>query len=493
MAHRGLFDADSLAFGSPDGSGAGLSVHDAEEVARRVGEGVRSGMAALRERGGAWLRGGGGGGGASEPGTAPSAAGSAYSRSAPQLGMGGLPSMSARQATSAPGGTAETSPAAGTVKVVDLVASMRGPAPPASSRSRSSAPPALKAVAHFRPYGQQVALVSLSPASTMVLVAPAAGHSFDVFELKPSVPVGVSATSTAMGAVGGNGVDDHVWHRYRLQRGYTSALAASASWSLDGRFVAVSTAKGTAHLWAVQPGGGTPRIESHLAPQVVNADELAPLSVALGSIARVRQPRTHVNAPSSSSPRAPTHAPMPAAVVFLPKSGSTSSALQPTRPDDRSPPSFQDVLVLRPSTSSATLHRLTAQRSPPPATTPSAAADLVRSGDVGRLASTAVSGLSQLMRSRGGALLGSTAGGSAGVPGPTGASARTASGAAAQERSGAWSVRCVGVAEWAVGREEGASDVREAVRGVEKVDKVAIKGVRCVLSDPPFCLRRVLY
>ncbi|GAA5846088.1 hypothetical protein JCM9279_004782 [Rhodotorula babjevae] len=506
LAHRGQFDADALsAFGSADGPGAGFSVHDAEEVARRVGEGVRSGMAALRERGGSWLRGGGGGGSA-EPGAASSTAGGAYSKSAPQLGMGGLSSMSSRQGTSGPSAAAEASPAVGTVKVVDLVTSTRAPAPHTTSRSRSTAPPALRVAAHFRPYAQQVALVSLAPSSTMILVASAAGHSFDIFELKPAVPIGVSATSssTSMGAVGGDGLEAQVWHRYRLQRGYTSALAASASWSLDGRFVAVSTIKGTAHVWAVQPGGGTPRIESHFAPQVNNAEELAPLSVGLGSVARVRQPRVNVASSSSSRPRASAYAPMPVAVIFLPKSGSAASSLQPPFTRERSPPSFQDVLVLRPSTGSATLHRLTAQRSPPPTTTPSAAADLVRSGDVGRLASTAVSGLSQLMRSRGGALLGSTMGGGAGAHGPPGSSARAGVGAGApgQEGNGAWSVRCVGIAEWAVGREHGAgaSEVREEVRALEKVDQPALKGVRFsafaeieTCSRSPLVLPRSIY
>ncbi|GAA5910003.1 hypothetical protein JCM8208_006410 [Rhodotorula glutinis] len=499
LAHRGQFDADALSFGSPDGPGAGFSVQDAEEVARRVGEGVRSGMAALRERGGSWLRGGGGGGGAGETGAGAATTSGAYSRSAPQLGTGGLTSMTAGQATSAAGAAVEASPAAGTVKVVDLVASSRAPAP------RSSSSPALKVVAHLRPYGQQVALVSLSPASTMVLVASAAGHSFDVFELKPSVPVGLSSTSTTVGSVGGvAGVEGQVWHRFRLQRGYTSALAASATWAIDGRFVAVSTAKGTAHVWAIQPGGGAPHLESHFARRVTNADELAPLSVALGSIARVRQPRSSLASPSSVGPRAPVHALMPAAVVFLPKSGSASSALQPPPSRDRSPPSFQDVVVLRPSTGSATLHRLTAQRSSPPATTTSAAADLVRSGDVGRIASTAVSGLSQLMRSRGGALLGSSASGGAGAHGPSSASARAGAGpgsaTAAQERSGAWSVRCVGVAEWAVGREKGASEVREEVRALEKVEGSATKGIRYsafaeieTCSRSPLVLPRSIY
>ncbi|GAA5942947.1 hypothetical protein JCM3775_001234 [Rhodotorula graminis] len=503
LAHRGQFDADALPLGSPDGPGAGFSVQDAEEVARRVGEGVRSGMAALRERGGSWLR--GAGAGTSESGPKAARPSGAYSQSAPQLGSGGLSSsMSVREGTSAHGAATETSPAAGTVKVVDLVASLRAPVPRPPTTARSSTPPVLQVVAHFRPYGQQIALVSLSPAATMVLVASAAGHSFDVFELKPSVPVGVSATSSSLGIVGGGGgaAEGQVWHRYRLQRGYTSALAAAATWSVDGRFVAVSTAKGTAHTWAVQPVGGMPRLESHFASQLTNAEELAPLSVALGSVARVRSPRPNVVLSSSAGPRAPTHAPLPAAVVFLPKSDSASSALRPPPSLDHFPPSFQNVLVLHPSTGSATLHRLTAQRSSMPATTTSAAAELVRTGDVGRLASTAVSGLSQLMRSRGGALLGSTASGGAGAHGPSSGSASSAAAAAttAQERSGSWSVRCAGVAEWAVGRGKGASEVRVEVRALEKVGVTATKGIRYsafaeieTCSRSPLVLPRSIY
>lgn len=483
LAHRGQFDGDALSFGgSPEGVAAGFSVtvQDAEDMARRVGEGVRSGVAALRERGGSWLR---GAGTASMPSTS-GGGGSPYSRSAPQFGAGGLSPTTGRQIASAGAGTGEAaSPAAGTVKVVDLAASAAAPAASnGSSKARESTGSAVKVVAHFRPYGQPLALVSFSPASTMLLVASAAGHSFDVFELKPSVPVGVSAmssaASTASTGTAPDGSDSKVWHRYRLQRGFTPALAASASWSTDGRFVAVSTAKGTAHVWAVQPGGGgTPRLESHFAPQVSNADELAPLSVTLGSVARVRHPRPAAAAPAASPSAASAdlrtrpQAPLPVAVAFVPKRDSAASALRPTPPRDRPTttiPAVQDVLVLRPSTGSATLHRLTAQRAPPPATTPGAAAEAVRAGDVGRLASTAVSGLSQLMRSRGGALLGG-----AGGPGAA------AGGGGAREGNGAWSVRCVGVAEWTVRREEGAGEVKEEVL-IEKAHRQATKGLRCV-------------
>ncbi|BGP39890.1 hypothetical protein JCM10450v2_003864 [Rhodotorula kratochvilovae] len=461
LAHKGQFDAElplPAPFATADGS-AGFTVQDAEEMARKVGEGVRSGVAALRERGGQWLRG--------ANGDAAPAEGHAYSKSAPQLGArGGAPA----------GSTAiEASPAAGTVKVVDLVASCAAPAPQAKGKARAPPVPQMKLVAHFRPYGSALALLSLAPAGTTLLAASAAGHSFDVFELKPVVPVGVSATASAAASTSGEGAGKF-WHRYRLQRGFTSASASSASWTPDGRFVAVATSKGTAHVFALQPGGGAPRLESHFAPRVRNAEELAPLSVALGSVARVRSPP----APAPGGGGGGAHV----AVAFLSKRTSAASALRPApapavRGKLAALPPFQDVLVFRPLSASATLHRLRAVPTPAPASA-SAAAELARAGEVGRLASTAVSGLTQLMMRRGAA-----------------AAAKTGK----EEGAGEWSVRCEGMAEWAVGRERGAKEVREEVGAeIGKVERAEGKGVRYsafaeieTCSRSPLVLPRSIY
>ncbi|GAA6048287.1 hypothetical protein JCM3770_006521 [Rhodotorula araucariae] len=490
LAHRGQFDAELPLAGSFVPDGAGFTVQDAEHVARRVGEGVRTGVAALRERGGQWLRG--------APGEAATDERRANSQSVPQ--QLGAANLAAAAGAGAGAGAAETSPAAGTIKVVDLVASCSMPASASWAKVRGPPAPETKVVAHFRPYGTPLALVSLSPAGTMLLAASAAGHSFDVFELKPAVPVGISATSAAALTSGLDG-GGTVWHRYRLHRGFTSASAASASWSVDGRFVAVTTGTGTAHVFALQPGGGAPQLASHFGPRVRNADELAPLSVALGSIARVRSP-------PSATPGAPRATRPPAVVAFLPQRDSAASALRPTPVPVPAAgrnshsytaavaaaaaaaaavgapplPPFQDALILRPAAAAATLHRLSVSRAPSPL---AATTELARAGDVARLASTAASALTQLMKSRGGPLLGA------------GGAGTTQDDGAARE----WAVKCVAMAEWVVGRDGGAKEVREEVRGqVAEVARTGCRGTRYsafaeieTCSRSPLVLPRSIY
>lgn len=94
---------------------------------------------------------------------------------------------------------------------------------------------------------------------------------------------------------------------------------------------------------------------------------------------------------------------------------------------------FQDLLVFYPHSSLTILERL--QVSLAPASTVEAATR----GDVGRIATTAVSGLSQLMKSRGGVV-----------------------GQGSSEKKREWIVGCSAKAEWEVGR-DGEGEVKEMV------------------------------
>lgn len=84
-----------------------------------------------------------------------------------------------------------------------------------------------KTSAHFRPTESSVAVLSFDPSGTMLLTGSSESRAFHVFELR--------------GAEQGR-----LWHRFDLSRGMTSARAEAASWSEDGRFVSISTARGTA-------------------------------------------------------------------------------------------------------------------------------------------------------------------------------------------------------------------------------------------------------
>ncbi|BGP31941.1 hypothetical protein JCM10296v2_003720 [Rhodotorula toruloides] len=453
LAHKGLFEPDlPNLLASPSASSAmgvaGFAVKEAPDVARRVGEGVMSGVNALREAGMTYWnqrR-------ASEGGEADSTSGGALSRSAPQqVGAMGR-KMSSPTATRLSSGYGEVEDSsAGTVVVVDLLS----PTSPSTTRSSArsapstSPPPPLKVVHHFRPYAQPVAHLSFSPSSTSLLASASNGHYFDIFELKPAVPVGTSATSspsTSASPVASSGLGK-VWHRHRLQRGFTSATTVESSWSVDGRFVAVSTDKGTAHVYAVEPSGGVPNLEDHFKPKVANAQELPGLSVPLSSVARIRHPL--LSAPSSEEDARRSLHPeplLPVSIAFIPKSTSLASSLTPwpTNKRDLVPPSLQDLIIFRPSLGSSTLYRLTPVETAPLAS----ATESVARGDVGKLATTAVSGLTQMMKTRGAGLLKDGLGGLTRAP-------------EGKETKKSWSVQTEAVAEWKLAREEGWPEVRE--------------------------------
>ncbi|KAI5474666.1 WD40/YVTN repeat-like-containing domain containing protein [Pseudohyphozyma bogoriensis] len=426
LSQRGMFDSDHhddpYGPASPpqngfmgDGRTAGQVGGD---VARRVGEGVLSGVKAIGDLGFSYWNARGGGG---EAQASTSVAGKHFSKSAPLPSVPGFerrspplrPSASTR--TSSSGETATS----GTVIALDLLSySPPSTTKPARRRPSRSAPPSgLKVVAHFRPYHHSIALLSLAPSSSLLLTASAQGHAFDVFEMKPAVPVGVSATEAER--MSDEPSTGKVWHRYRLNRGYTSARTTMASWSSDLRFVGVGTGKGTTHIYAIQPFGGKPHLETHFAPKVTNAQELQPLSVSLSTISRIRR---------SSSPGNPDSFFSPPSLVFLPKADSHASSFRLSTPSCKAPPSpipnrasmrsprsptipfshsspstaptttFQDCLLFYPQSGACVLDRLTTF--PAPVSAEGAVAAASR-GDVGLLATTAVSGLSQLMKTRG--------------------------------------------------------------------------------------------
>lgn len=481
LAHKGLFEPDlPNLLATPSASSAmgvaGFAVQEAPEVARRVGEGVISGVNALREAGmGYWTQ-----RRASEGGEPGAGGGSTLSRSAPQqVGMLGR-KMSSPTATRPTSGYGEgeniASGTAGTIVVVDLLS----PAPPSPARPSSrataatSSPPPLKVVHHFRPYAQPVAHLSFSPSSTTLLTATSTGHHFDVFELKPAVAIGTSATSSPSTAspIASSGLGK-VWHRQRLQRGYTSASTVDSSWSVDGRFVAVSTGKGTGHVYAVEPNGGVPNLEDHFQPKVVNSQELPGLSVPLNSVARIRHPLLAMQASDQDATQALRPATvLPVSIAFLPKATSLASSLAPSSVNkrDAGPPSLQDVLVFRPSLGSSTLYRLTPVEAAPFASVAESAAR----GDVGKLATTAVSGLTQMMKTRGAGLLKDGLGGLTRAP-------------EGKEVKKSWSAQTEAVAEWKLGREEGWPEVREEIRGMkggESGQRAGSGVTRCVLLEP---------
>lgn len=158
-------------------------------------------------------------------------------------------------------------------------------------------------------------------------------------------------------------------------------------------------------------------LDRHLGPKTTNLADLAPLSVTLSTLSRLRKR-------SEDTSDSPQIDPTPPSLTFVPHAVSTSSSLRPvsarspvpsTSYPSRGQPGaarsresqneqvglqFRDCIIFYPGAATAVLHRLDA-RSKPSLTAEGALVAASR-GDVGRMASTAVSGLTQLMMNRGG-------------------------------------------------------------------------------------------
>ncbi|KAF9024568.1 hypothetical protein BDZ89DRAFT_1068964 [Hymenopellis radicata] len=139
--------------------------------------------------------------------------------------------------------------------------------------------------------------LSFSPDGCSLLSTTKDGQVARVYRLKPT-PSGPSPVLTSS--------DDTPLHVYDLRRGRTSAIVESVEWSNDSRWVAICTRKRTIHVFAVNPYGGPPDLESHLSGRVINSDNMQPLSVEVAPVIRLRptshHPHSNANGNSGSVP-----------------------------------------------------------------------------------------------------------------------------------------------------------------------------------------------
>lgn len=89
----------------------------------------------------------------------------------------------------------------------------------------------------------------------LLLTADKRGHDFNVFRINPH-PLGSASAS--------------VHHLYILHRGDTTAKVQDMTFSLDSRWAAITTARGTTHTFPVSPYGGPATFRTHGSPEVVN-------------------------------------------------------------------------------------------------------------------------------------------------------------------------------------------------------------------------------
>ncbi|KAK9766591.1 hypothetical protein K7432_004220 [Basidiobolus ranarum] len=143
----------------------------------------------------------------------------------------------------------------------------------ASNYEKKQNPP----IAHFQAHHHAIAALAFNMSGSLLVTASIQGTSFQVF-----------------GVNGENGIG-HVKHLYKLARGYTSAHVEDIVFSPDSKWLAVSTGRGTTHIYAINPYGGPPNVSSHVRSRIENERGQPNRSleetphVSLSSIARIKQ------------------------------------------------------------------------------------------------------------------------------------------------------------------------------------------------------------
>lgn len=103
-------------------------------------------------------------------------------------------------------------------------------------------------IAHFLAHTEAVTAMSFDPSGMLLLTADRRGHDFNVFRIQPHPSGSVLAAAH---------------HLYVLHRGDTSAKVQDISFSFDSRWVAVSSLRGTTHVFPITPYGGQPGFRTH--------------------------------------------------------------------------------------------------------------------------------------------------------------------------------------------------------------------------------------
>ncbi|KAK1407051.1 hypothetical protein QVD17_38662 [Tagetes erecta] len=127
-------------------------------------------------------------------------------------------------------------------------------------------------IAQFKAHDSPIASLCFDPSGTLLVTASVHGHSFNVFCILPGPTNGASYI-----------------HLYRLQRGFTNAVIQDISFSVDSRWITISSSRGTSHLFAISPSGGPVNMQSaeeFLTTSSYDAANKPP--VTLSAVTRIR-------------------------------------------------------------------------------------------------------------------------------------------------------------------------------------------------------------
>lgn len=160
-------------------------------------------------------------------------------------------------------------------------------------------------IAHFVAHADVIAAMVFDASGLLLLSADKRGHDFHVFRIHPH-PCGSASAA--------------VHHLYILHRGDTTAKVQDMVFSLDSRWAAVTTARGTTHVFPVTPYGGLATYRTHGSAEVVNRLSRFHRSAGLTVDGRSSSPVFHTESGTVSSdpyhnPRIP---PFPRPYIIMP-------------------------------------------------------------------------------------------------------------------------------------------------------------------------------
>ncbi|XP_054730898.1 breast carcinoma-amplified sequence 3 homolog isoform X3 [Anastrepha obliqua] len=165
----------------------------------------------------------------------------------------------------------------GIVTIIDIEQTVKDYSP-TSTTSASGVIDNELIVAHFIAHSEAVVAMEFDNSGMLLLTADRRGHDFHVFRIQPH-PVSSSLSA--------------VHHLYVLHRGDTSAKVQNITFSLDSRWVAVSTLRGTTHVFPITPYGGAMGVRTHTSLHVVNKLSRFHRSAGLSAEGRSNSPISH--------------------------------------------------------------------------------------------------------------------------------------------------------------------------------------------------------
>ncbi|XP_011702373.1 PREDICTED: uncharacterized protein LOC105458606 [Wasmannia auropunctata] len=152
-------------------------------------------------------------------------------------------------------------------------------------------------IAHFTAHSDAIVAMTFDLTGALLMTADKRGHDFHIFRIQPH-PGGPTLAA--------------VHHLYILHRGDTTAKVQDMVFSSDTRWAAISTVRGTTHVFPVAPYGGPVGVRTHSTPNVVNRLSRFHKSAGLTDDGtRSHSPVSHTELPMSvypySNPRLPPY------------------------------------------------------------------------------------------------------------------------------------------------------------------------------------------